>query len=350
MYVVIRAGGIGKRLWPLSRRIKPKQFHRILSSKTLLRETYERMRALIESPENVFVSCAQDCKALVSQEIPEIPSYNIIAEPASCNTGPAMCLEAVVLSTRIPDDEVVCSVPSDDYIGNPEKFCAAMREAAIILKENPQWLYSPCVNPELPDTGYSYLRQGEELIPLAHGMLSTVTEWIEKPERVLCESLLSQNDVAVHTGMYMYVGNQFNKLWSTLHPLLYRVCTDVAAGHEGAEVSFRNLPPDSVETLIARRTGTLVMSIVNDVQWSDVGKWSKVKQLIAPGAANITRGTVVLKNTSGSLIYGQKNKPIAIIGLKDCVVVDTGDCVLVASLDRVHEVSGILNSIDAHFR
>ncbi len=348
MYIVIRAGGMGMRLWPLSRPDCPKQFQKVLSSKTLFRETVERLLLLELDATHIFVSCNKSHRRIVQEEAPEIPADNIIAEPALRNTGPAMCLETAVLKTRIPGDEVVLSVPSDDYVRNGDAYRAAMHQVAEVIKDNPAWVYTPCTLPLSPDCGYSYVRAGEELAPLQCGVLCSVGEWIEKPDAQTCAKIIATPSLGVHIGMYMYVLDTMYELWGEYHPAMRAVCDDVALNLSGAIPRYEQLPSLTVERMLTSISSSVVMNVLRDIGWSDVGKWHAVRRILQPQGGNAVRGHARVKDTTNTLISTHKGKTVITIGIDNMVIVDTPDALLVSVADRSHEVKEILEREHPH--
>ncbi len=345
MNVVVRAGGIGTRLWPLSSASHPKQFHSLVDDETLFRAAIDRAFSLADSPDNVFVSCASSAEEFVKEQATELSSYNIIREPCGKNTGPSMCLEAAVLETRLSHDDVIFSIPSDDFIGNADAFTLAMAHAASFVDSTENWLVTPCVPAARVDAGFSYVEQGEMVHQGPGGGFFGIKSWTEKPGSDACATMVNGGQHFWHAGMYMYKLGHVLALWEQLHPDLLRVCRELARDLPGAREAYNNLDAASVESLLTRRADCVAMFVARDVGWSDVGKWHVVKRLLkGDSTSNVMRGDVAVRDTSDSLIYGQKDKKTAVIGLDNVVVVDTKDGLLVAHADRSHEIKQILEN------
>jgi len=346
MNVVIRAGGVGTRLWPLSRKAHPKQFHSLVDDTSLFRGAVERAFSLVDDPTNIFVSCDESLDSFVSKQAPEISEFNIIREPHARNTGPAMCLEAAVLETRLSLDDIVFSVPSDDFIGNSDAFTLAMAHASSFLSHDPKWLVTPCVPASRIDTGFSYVEPGESVHQGPGGGFHKIKSWTEKPNQDACTTMVNGGQHCWHVGMYMYQLGNMISLWEELHPELLDVCRRLARDIAGARDAYAALKGRSIEAMITSRTPHVAMFAARDVEWSDVGKWHVVKRLLkGETSSNVMRGSVFVQDTRDSLIYGQPEKATAVIGLDNVVVVDTKDGLLVAQADRSHEIKDMLQNM-----
>lgn len=350
MYVVIRAGGVGSRLWPVSRRTQPKQFHALIGEQSLVRDAYERAFAVVGNADHIFISCAESAVELLQTLVPEIDVANIIVEPFGKNTGPAMCLESAVLETRIPEESVVLSIPSDDFIGKIEPFVRAMQFASQYVAQNPGRVIAPCAPSLFPDCGFCYVEPGDVLHQDEQGALYNVKGWVEKPSVERCQQLIDAGTSFVHMGMYVYQLGAMVATWENLHPGLLHVCRLVARDAMGAVEQYEKIVPASVEALIAQNNSRVAMQVLPDVGWSDVGKWHVVHRLRAEtGDANVLQGNVFSRDTKKSLVYGLDDKATVVIGLDEVIVVDTKDGLLVAHANRSDEVKELLGGMHERY-
>lgn len=345
MYVVIRAGGYGTRLWPLSRRSKPKQFHALLGNESLLRASYRRGRALAHDAECVFVTTTADTADKVRVELPELPEENLIVEPCGRGTGPGVALEIAVLATRLPHDALVATVPSDDFISNDDAWVQLYHEIEAYLAHDPQWVVAPSVSSVAPDTGFSYLAFGGDVKESA-GKLRRVVQWVEKPNPEVCAALIASGNAGVHIGSYVWQLGEAQRLFERHAPGVFACARDVAVGRPGALEAFRALTPTSVEMCLTRHVEKLAAALADTLGWHDVGKWHVLKALLRQGD-NAVQGTHVGRDTRDCLIVGDKKKVIATIGIDDLVIVDTPDALLVAKNDRSHEVKELLQQLES---
>jgi mannose-1-phosphate guanylyltransferase len=163
MKIVIRAGGTGTRLWPMSRQSNPKQFQAIVGEQLMIKMTYDRVLPAVLDARDIFVTINQSMLGVLKESLSEILESNIVTETESRNTGPAMCLEVCFLSAVCDANEVIASVPSDDFISDSEAFGKLLKLSEQFLQNHPDYILTPAVRPAYLDTGYSYFRAGENL-------------------------------------------------------------------------------------------------------------------------------------------------------------------------------------------
>ncbi len=352
MIVVIRAGGVGTRLWPASRTANPKQFQALVGEAPLLRQTVERIVPLLDSPDHLFVSVNEQFIERVAELVPELPVGNLIVESESRNTGPAICLETAVLAERFPADTVVASIPSDDYIRDPEPFRDLLRAGEQFLATHPDYVVTPGARPWHVDTGYSYMRAGSNLLSAGEESIFELVDWVEKPDADRCKDLIASGLYYCHTGMYLWKLGTIGSLFDTLQPAMAAACREIVAlratgGTVGESADrYASLEKMTIETAITHRAPHVAMSVSNRMFWSDVGKWHLIKELVPDNDGdNLTKGVIVPYDTTDCLIYGSGEKVIATIGLNDCVIVDTSDALLICLKERSGEVSKVIDEL-----
>ena len=176
MKIVIRAGGIGTRLWPYSRKNHPKQFHALVGPCSMIQEAVARVRPLA-GPEDLYISTGVDSVSQVREQLPELREDQLIVEPALRNTGPAVGLECALLEARYPGC-TVASLGSDHHIGKPEEFCRLLQVAEAALEELPDALFTLGVMPTRVETGYGYIHKGE-VMAMVSGEPINISEVIQ---------------------------------------------------------------------------------------------------------------------------------------------------------------------------
>lgn len=345
MKIVIRAGGVGTRLWPMSRENNPKQFQAIINDKSLIRNTVDRVKPLLKSESDLFISISQQMVEKLKKEISELPIKNIIIEPVSKNTGPAICLESCVLAQRFGGDVVVASLPSDDYISDANAFCDMLRAAEDFLEKNPEYIVTPGARPIYPDCGYSYIMLGNRLDESGDNGIFEVAEWVEKPDIEQCRKIVRSKQNFSHTGMYVWKLGTILTLFRKIQPKMYEACEGVASGKTGAE--YANLEKMTIETAITLKAPKIAVIVRDQIGWSDLGKWHIVARISPPNQdSNLVRGKVLTFDTKNCLIYGLDDKLIATVGLDDVVIVQTKDALLVCPKDRSDEVKKIVEEME----
>jgi mannose-1-phosphate guanylyltransferase len=345
MKIVIRAGGVGTRLWPISRQNNPKQFQALVNDKSLIRDTFDRVKPLLESGGDIFISVNQEMAGKLKKEIPKLLDKNIIIEPESRNTGPAICLESCVLAKRFGEDVVAASLPSDDYISNKAAFCEMLRGAEKFLEKNPEYIVTPGAKPTYLDTGYSYIRSLTPALQESDScLIFRVTDWVEKPALYQCKKLIQSGKYFYHTGMYVWKLKTILDLFRNLQPEMFGVCKNLAAG-KGADYAV--LKKMTIESAVTFGAPKIAVIISDKIGWSDLGKWHIVaKMLPADKNGNVARGKILAIDTKNCLIYGSHDKLIATVGLDNMVIAQTEDALLVCPKDRSDEVKKIVEELE----
>lgn len=352
MKIVIRAGGTGSRLWPMSRKKNPKQFQKIVGDKSMVRTTYERIIDVVDGPEDIFISVNKILEKNVKEEIPELPEKNVIVEYDTRNTGPAMCLEVCFLQKHCSLDDVIASLPSDDYISDNEAFGDLLLETEQFIKKNPDYILTPAVKPDYPDTGYTYMKAGKNLQRQGEEAIYEVANVVEKPDLEYLEDLIKTGVYYSHTGMYLWRLGHIVDLFKKLQPEMYNICMEVVELMEkekngNAKKIYSQLEKTSIESAITDKVTKVAMSVSNRVGWSDLGKWHVIKRVLEKNKkANLTKGTVFADHSHNNLVYETGHKKIAVINdINDLVIIDTDDVLFVSSLKNSADVKKMVERI-----
>lgn len=351
MKIVIRAGGSGTKLWPVSRQRRPKQFLPLLGKRTLLEEKLREVRPLVRRWDDLYLSVSLPFVRLARRLAPKIPPSNIIAEPVGRNTGPAIALESGLIqaATRGKDDPVIASVTVDDVFRRSGAFRAALRAAERFLHRHPLWSVALAATTPLPDVALSYIERGSTIESIAGQSFTRSKRWVEKPTPRLLAGLLRRPNVFAHTGLYVWKASTVFAHFERYRPEIFRRVRTIAASWGTRSYSstlakhYAAMPAMSVEEAITRRVRHLAIAAA-DFGWSDTGKWHLVQHLLG-GNGNVTRGTVVSVDDEGSLIYAPAGKVIGTVGLRDMIVVDTGDALLVCPKNRSTDVKLLIERL-----
>ena len=201
MKIVIRAGGNGTRLWPMSRQDNPKQFQKVVDDETMVRTTFRRVLPIVEDPGSIFLSINARFKSRARKEMPELPASNLIIETDARNTGPAICLEVCWLERKCRPEDVIATLPSDDFISNSSAFKDLLLSTEDFILNYPQYVVSPAIRPNYIDTGYSYFKAGESLVKNGgREGIYTITDVIEKPNYERCQELIDSGYIIAIPG------------------------------------------------------------------------------------------------------------------------------------------------------
>jgi len=349
MKIVIRAGGVGTRLWPASREENPKQFLALLGEKTLLRETVERILPLVDPKKDLFISSNEKFREKILEIVPEIEPGNLILEPLSRNTGPAICLECAFLEKRADPDEIIATLPSDDFISDPQAFRDLLAQSEKFLKENPDYILTPAVRPDEVDTGYSYLKEGKNLKKEGEEAVFEVVDWVEKPNVDFCKELIDSGVYYYHTGMYVWRLGTALSLWERHNPEMLKTCREIIpdlAEQKDVRENYGRLEKSSVESALTDKVDRIAMSVSNRIGWSDLGKWPKIKKYLAfDGNGNVIRGRALPLETTDSMIVGAGDKLIATIGLDNIIVIDTPEALLICPQNKAEDIKKIVDEL-----
>jgi len=343
MQALILAGGSGTRFWPLSRQSRPKQLLALEGERTLLRETVERLRPLVE-PESVWICTTRALEDAVRRDVPEIPPEQILLEPQGRNTAPA-----IGWSVRSMPEDVrrgpIAVLPADHRIGDPAAFRAVLEQAAQAVERDDR-VMTLGVTPRWAETGYGYLEleEGAE-----QGPLRRVRRFVEKPTPEKAEEFLRSGNYLWNAGIFVFRGTTFLSLLERLQPELFRGLEEIAASPERLAELYGRLPADSVDYAVMEKLDH-ISTIPLDCGWSDLGSWSALDEILPRDASgNTGRGDVVAVESGGNLLFSDAGT-IAVLGVEGLVVVRTGDAVLVMPKERSQEVRKIVAQLQASGR
>ncbi len=347
MHIVIRAGGAGTRLWPVSRRSAPKQFQSILGPDSMIQKAVSRMRPLNSDNQHLWVSVNKNLVETLRKEI-VIPEDHFIIEHETRNTGPGICLEVCFLEKKIPLDSVVASLPSDDYISNELAFIDLLMASERFILEHPEYVVAPAIKPDYPEVGYSYLKAGARLDEGGKEAMFAVVDLVEKPNREYCQELIESGVHYWHTGMYVWQLKRIIEIFEKYQPAMIESCRRIIATQdEEAAALYSSLEKVSIESAITHHVSTLAMSVSNHLGWSDVGKWSAVKRLSEHDQyGNVSLENAQFHNSSNNLVYNRNSKKRVILNnVKNIAVIETDDVLLISDLESTEDIKTIVDGL-----
>ena len=346
---VLLCGGVGSRLWPVSRQGRPKQYLNLIGETSMLQQTLTRIEALAQT--SPIIVCNEEHRFLVAEQVRQLglTSPTIILEPEGKNTAPAIALAAIAASAS--DSEVnLLVLPADHYVGKPTALIDAIEKAASAASQGKLVTFG--LVPSHPETGYGYIRRGEALAI----DVSVLERFVEKPDQPTAEGYIASGDYVWNSGMFMFTAGQFLVSLAKFQPKMAQVCQrameqaerDMDFIRPDAEV-FTTCPSDSIDYAVMEHTPDgAVVSL--DCDWSDIGAWSALWQTgDQDSAGNVTHGDVVLNKTQNSYIRSQ-SRLVTTTGVSDIVVVETADAVMVADRHSVQDVKDIVNALKASDR
>jgi mannose-1-phosphate guanylyltransferase len=350
MKVVILAGGGGTRLWPVSRKNKPKQIQPFIGNKTLLQKTYERIRRGF-SARDIFISTNYAQLPIINKQLPLVPRKNFILETAKKDTAPAIGLAAVTLAKENPQ-AIMMLASSDHYIKDEKEYIRISHLAERVVAHNPAYSLLIGIRPSYPETGYGYIKINKVFQQLGNDEIFQVEKFVEKPDLPTAQKYVKRWDYLWNSGIFCWRVDHLLKLFKKFLPDQYRLLMRLQPflGTPRAKSAvlkeFKKIKPISIDYGIMERTKKRIV-IPADMEWADVGHWRTVKDILSSSAAdNVVRGRHLAHDSAGNLIYNYTGRLIATAGLRDTVIIDTDDCLLVCPKDRAQDVKKIVEQLE----
>ncbi len=336
---VILAGGTGSRLWPLSRELYPKQLLNLTDDCSLLQTTVRRVMQIpdVRTP---IVVIGEEHRFLVHNQLNELfpnESPVIILEPVGRNTAPAITAAAFFNLNKQGEDDILLILPADHLIQNQQAFQEAVNQAVELAKSG--HLVTFGIQPHSPETGYGYIQAGE-----SHKVLS----FVEKPDLETAKSYLSQGNYYWNSGMFAFRVASFLEEMQIHAPEIYDAMQkSVSNGSNDVhffrldETNMAASPDDSIDYALMEKSDQVAV-VPADIGWDDIGSWKAMWDVSRKDeAGNVLQGDVMLEDVKGSLIRAEHGL-VAAVGLRDTMVVETADAVLVAPLSRSQDVKKIV--------
>jgi len=353
---VILSGGSGTRLWPLSRELYPKQLLPLVGKGTMLQETLARV-AGVEDLAAPIVVCNESHRFLVAEQLLQagVKPQAILLEPVGRNTAPAVAVAAMAALAQLPEntqrssEPVLLILPADHVIRDVAAFQAALSAGRAQAQQGRLVTFG--VVPTQPETGYGYIRRNPGRHNPGEGAAFGIAEFVEKPDQATAQRYLASGEYYWNSGMFMFRASAVLDELRTLAPQIYQACAQAYTAAQ-RDLDFTRLPArefgacpsDSFDYAVMEKTAHGVV-VPLDAGWSDVGSWSALHEAIpADAQGNVLIGDVLTADTQRCYLHST-SRLVATVGLKDHVVVETKDAVLVAPKDRVQDVKELVNQL-----
>jgi len=339
---LIMAGGKGERFWPRSRTSLPKQFLSLTDDgKTMIQLTVERIRPLVNL-EDIYISTNAAYKSLVVEQLPGLPEQNILCEPIGRNTAPCIGLGAIHISQKY-EDAIMIVLPSDHLIKHNDIFINTFTESCKVA-EKADNLVTIGITPNYPETGYGYIKYDNAK---EDGEAYKVDKFVEKPSLEVALKYIESGNYLWNSGMFAWkistiLGN-FKKYMPETYDGLMKIKAAIGTDVENKvlEAEFPNLESQSVDYGIMEKAKNIYI-LSGNFGWDDVGSWLAVGRIKSVNEDNnVVNGNVVTVNTQNCIIEGSK-KLIATVGLRDIIIVDTPDAILISTKENSGEIKQIL--------
>jgi mannose-1-phosphate guanylyltransferase len=343
---LILAGGRGTRFWPRSRRKSSKQVLRLFGDRSLIQQTVDRLRPVLP-PERVWVLTNHHLRDEIVRQLPEVPKRQILAEPAQRNTAPAIGLAAQILH-GIDPDSVMGVFPADHVIGKPGAYVRLLKPALKAARDGKIVVLG--IQPRWPETGYGYIEFPKGVQPGALKPLA-VRRFREKPDAKTAARFLRAGNFYWNAGMFFW---KTSVLLGALRRFLPKTASLLASlpafGSRGFDARLAETFPlcenISIDYAVLERASNVVGVPAGEIGWNDVGSWNAVYELHGPDAqGNALRAPALIEDSSGNYVDAGK-KLVALLGVKDLIVVDTPDALLVADRSRAQQVGELVKLLE----
>ena len=344
LYALILSGGAGTRLWPRSRRSRPKQFLDLVGERTLLQDTVDRVSELIPG-ERIFVVAPPEHRALIHEQLPELRADHLVVEPYPRGNAAAIGLAMAALEAFDPE-AVVAVLPSDHVVEKRGRFRDVLIAATTAADAGR--LVTLGVQPERPDSGFGYIEAGERLALEATIPVYAVKRFVEKPKREAAERMLAAGGHFWNAGMFVWRVADIREAFAQHLPAIARAMESLAEAtgsprYESvlAEV-WEETDRTTIDYGILERAANVAV-VPADIGWHDVGSWSRLAEIVQKSDNWSIDGHVAVAS-AGNYTWAP-GKTVALVGVDDLIVVDTADALLVASKDRSAEVKEVVDRL-----
>jgi mannose-1-phosphate guanylyltransferase len=350
MYAVIMAGGSGTRFWPASRTGRPKQFLNVTGRSPLIMETCGRLASITADDHTVLI--------LGRRHGPEVKRLfagrpvHILLEPIGRNTAPCIGLGALYARYR-GCEEAIAFLPADHFIGDEESFISALRDAAS-LAEKSGGLVALGIVPTKPEPGYGYIRKGKECDVGSGCTAYDVSAFVEKPDLQTAMDYVASGEFYWNAGIFVATPERILREMETHLPAFYQGLQEIEHALDGDEYEtvleevYKRTEGFSFDYAVMEKTRSPVFVVPCDCGWSDVGSWEALYNLREEerdDQGNLSEGDVLLEGCKESFISARGERLVACLGLRNVLVVDTPDALLVADLEKSQDIRKIVNRL-----
>jgi len=358
-HAIVLAGGRGTRFWPRSRMRTPKQLLNIVGKTTMLEQTVARLRPLLPADHIWSVTNAEQAVALRKQ-LPAAARHRVLTEPVGRNTAAAIALASIHVRHTVQGDALLAVLPADHYIALPENYREIVR-AALQLAREPERMVVLGIPPTRPDTGFGYIEKMGEPLQVDGYAVYAVRRFTEKPQLEMAKEYVASENYQWNAGMFFWRVSTFlaalKKYLPKTHSALETLALHIGKPSYAPKLQriYGKLESISVDYAIlehaTRETGpSRVFVIPADIGWSDIGSWAAVYELVAkqPGE-NVLAGDGHTIDAEGNFLWSP-DKFVAAIGVRDLIVVDTPDALLICPQERAQDVGKIVKALEAKKR
>ena len=349
-YCIIMAGGIGSRFWPLSRSAMPKQFLDILGvGETLLQQTFNRFLSIVPL-ENIYIVSNSEYVEIITRQLPSIILENILLEPLRRNTAPCIAYATQRIMKKDPLARMVVA-PSDHLIMKEEAFQSVVKEGLHFVGEH-EALLTIGIKPSRPETGYGYIQVNSEHIKSGNSIIKMVKTFTEKPDLKLAQVFVDSGEFVWNAGIFFWSVQTINNAFNDYLPEVYAAFNDGQAIYETPgekefiEKTYSACKNISIDYGVMEKAENVYV-LIADFGWSDLGTWGSLyEQVDKDEEGNAVMGkSIYLYDVKDSLINVPEGKLVVIQGLENCIVVDSGDVLLISKKEEEQRIKNFVNDV-----
>lgn len=352
MKAVIFAGGVGTRLWPLSRKKSPKQFEKIVGDKSTLQLAIGRIQPDF-TWSDIYVATGKNHVPLVQNQLHKLPPDHVIGEPEMRDVGPAVGLMAGIL-TKVAPLEPMVILWSDHLVKNETLFKSILLSAGDVIKNNPNKIIFVSQKPRFASDNLGWIEYGKQTTKLNNIPFYSFIDFQYKPDKATAKRYFKSGHHAWNVGYFVttpaFLWEQYKKFAPNLYQGLSRIVNEfhTSTFYERLDEIYPTLEKIHFDNAILEKLNPSDALVVSeDIQWSDIGAWEALKEALQEtDIGNVTQGKVMLQDTNDSLVYNYTDKLIATIDLDDMLVVNTNDVLLVCKKSSVAKIKTLVENLN----
>lgn len=342
---LIMAGGRGERFWPRSRKKLPKQFLSLTGDgRTMIQLTVERILSIVDM-EDIYISTNKDYKALVKEQLPDIPEENILCEPVGRNTAPCIGLGAVHIAHKY-EDALMMVLPSDHLIKYTSMFVNVLEDACQIAEQGKN-LVTIGITPDYPETGYGYIKFNPSV---CNGRAFGVERFVEKPPIETAKEYLESEEYLWNSGMFVWkvssILDNMQQHMKEIYEGLLRIQETIGTSEEEIVLNreFEAFTSESIDYGVMEKAKD-IYTLPGTFGWDDVGSWLAVERIQKTNEfGNVANGNIITINSKNCIIEGTE-KLIAAVGLENLIVVDSEDAILICEKNSAGDIKKVLENL-----
>jgi len=352
MKFVIFAGGVGTRLWPLSRKNSPKQFEKILGNKSTLRLAVDRLRPDFAF-KDIYIATGKKYEKTVRQQLPELPAENFIFEPAVRDVGPAVGMAMSIIGRKNPDSPIAI-LWSDHFVKKERRFREVLHFAEDLVKNNPDSLVLIGQRARFANQNLGWIKFGQEIKDIRGTKIFEFKKFLYRPTLNQAEQFLETNNYAWNPGYFVttpkFILSQFKTFAPELSEGLRKIAKEVDGKNfnKALEEIYPTLEKISFDNAILEKINPEKVSVIAaDLGWSDVGAWEALKEALEKTEnENVTKGKVLINDSSDNLVFNYTDQLVVGIDLEKMLVINTDDVLLVCNKNSVPKIKKLVEKLE----